>query len=86
MNSSLWTRVHLYFYSWNQDEDKPGQLRLTSELPTTASGKAIFSRLVGNINYTNSVFYFEAQNALTGTYNYTGSWEASGKLFICHQR
>lgn len=63
-----------YFYSWNQDEDKPGQLRLTSELPTTASGKAIFSRLVGNINYTNSVFYFEAQNALTGTYNYTGSW------------
>ena len=70
-----------YFIGWNDNKDKPGQLKFSSQDVTSSSGKVTFKNLVRNKqNVNNDAHYFEVVYPLTSIYNYQGAW-GSYKLF-----
>lgn len=70
-----------YFLSWNRNQNKPGQLKFTSQGVTSSSGLVTFKNLVRNKQSISSdAHYFEVMYPLTSIYNYEGSW-GSHRLF-----
>jgi len=64
-----------YFMQWNQNHQKPGILKFTSDGMTDNQGKILIERLVKNKHAnTSDAHYFEVVYPLTSTYNYSGSW------------
>ncbi|MCB0820376.1 MAG: hypothetical protein KDC13_07115, partial [Bacteroidetes bacterium] len=64
-----------YFINWDQNQQKPSQLKLCAEQVSNTQGKVKFTRLVRNY-YPNTTdrHYFEVMMPLTEFQNYGGSW------------